>query len=1626
MQIFFRPTPFKLSGAFRSWITLAMVLSAILGSSFSARATHIVGGEIGYRCLGNNTYEITLRVFRDCFYGAALAPFDDPASIGVFDQSGLLVENLLVAKIGNDTLTNIIDPCILNSGSVCVHTTTYKTTIVLTPRAGGYRFVYQRCCRNETVRNIVKPLETGATFEILLTDVAMSRCNNSPVFRSWPPIFICRDEPFTFNHAAFDSDGDSLVYKLKVPIQGGTISYPQPVPPDSPPYDTVVWNNPPGQTIYSLDNMMGFGKPLKIDPITGSMTVTPGQLGQYVIGVSVLEYDRKTKALLSETHRDFQYNVIDCKRVTAAIFAPEVQCDNRTVVFTNKSANGVNGDSYQWTFTGKGLTAGSSEKNPVFTFPDTGRYVATLIADPGTLCADTARHEIFLQNNSLEINFKTEVVDCFGSSFIRFQNNTVDSVSPIVKWEWVLRLSNGTVLTSSIQSPVFEVPLGLKGTIQLTATSRNGCIQTGEEVLETGAHPPAGYLTSTRIEACIGQQIGLNAGVASDAPYTYRWTPTAELDNPNAANPMITVLGNRRFSVTITPTNGLCDTTIQVEVIAVEQTPASFSSVLQCDGEHVLLTNTTPGGNAARWIIGNASNPLLDTIAASLNVLFPAPGTYPVTLISINDCPDTTSKTVTTTGDFLKPGFLLALQGCTATENQVQFTDASSNLFNNTNSWEWVLSNGQRSTLQNPIFAFKDGVDSVTIRLVVGTTQGCKDTLTRTVGIRFTNFPSVAPPGVALVCPDFATPLNTKGNPAYKYAWSPSTGLSASNIPNPTVRTRKDISYSVTISDPSGVCDTVVAVQVRVANFEQEVPQETILICPGVPTPLHPKGDTLYKYTWFPADGLSATNIPNPIVTTTVSRTYQVTISDPLNNCDTTVSVEVQIADFLEVGPTSNVLVCPGVATPINPKGNPRYRYQWSPALGLNADSIPNPLVTTNASQVYFVRISDPLDQCGTLLSVTVEVANFSIPIPNERMLICPGVPTLLNPGGDDAYKYSWSPAAGLSATNIANPSATLFASRTYQVRISDPLGRCDTTVTVEAKITNFAAVAPAPRLVICPGIPTPLNPQGDTLYRYRWTFVPGISATNVPNPTFTATSGASFLVTIYDPLENCDTTVVVQVEMAQFASVVPAAEQLICPGVPTALNPGGNPLYKYSWTPSTGLSASDAPNPIVTLTEPIVYQVRISDLNGFCDTVVTVRVKLVRFSEVAPDTNQTVCKDIPTPLNPRGNPAYTYSWSPASGLSATNIPNPTATISSETVYTVKITEPSGRCDTTVIVRVRIEPTVNLDAGKDTSLCSLGQFILRGSVTGSAGLEWSDRPDFGVVLGQSAALTVNLVRGAKTYYLRATTDRGCLEKDSVVLRVFPLLATLPATVQACKTGEMVDLSVVNGDPGQQLRYQWSPAELFISDPASGPAAIIKAQNQSVVQVLVTNQYGCSQTLRTTISVVDVRTKLTISADKNPIRFGEQSVITIGGCTDCNITWSPGDGLNTTRGTQVTARPEATTTYIATVEKLGCVDTISITIVVDRCVEPFLPNAFTPNGDGINDVLFVRVKDYAQVQLIIYNRWGQEVFDTRNPDIGWDGSYRGRQLPPDVYGFYLYMVCSDGTEFKKKGSISLIR
>ncbi|MGB1217739.1 MAG: PKD domain-containing protein, partial [Saprospiraceae bacterium] len=399
---------------------------------------------------------------------------------------------------------------------------TYIDTLNLPFRTGGYQLAYQRCCRNQTIVNIVAPLATGATYYNYISEEALLGCNSSAVFNQWPPNYICVDEPIRFDHSATDIDGDSIVYRMCTPFLGANQDTPRPQPPFNPPYDSITWIDPP----YNVANMMG-GVPLEIDPNTGLLTGTPNTIGQFVVGVCVEEY--RDGILISTTKRDFQYNTGICGEAISSFFAPEVDCDGFSVDFTNQSDNAT---EFYWNFGDPNTTSDVSIlSNPSYVYPDTGLYEIMLIADPNDLCSDTTYTTVSVQYPSLFVDFDMEIIDgCIFPAEIIFTDITYDTISTPVEWEWLF--SDGTV--SNEQNPVWIITDGGNYTATLTVTSENGCQFSTVEALTVEVLNL--NLTDTTV-ICQGEEVQLN--VNSDLLYTYTWTPDSNIDDVNIPSPTV-------------------------------------------------------------------------------------------------------------------------------------------------------------------------------------------------------------------------------------------------------------------------------------------------------------------------------------------------------------------------------------------------------------------------------------------------------------------------------------------------------------------------------------------------------------------------------------------------------------------------------------------------------------------------------------------------------------------------------------------------------------------------------------------------------------------------------------------------------------------------------------------------------------------------------------------------------------------------------------------------------------------------------------------------------------------------------------------------------------------------------
>lgn len=382
---------------FTIWFLLCLTLKL--------NATHIVGGEIMYKFLNknNNTinYRITLFLYIDCDNGTSGAIASDVE--GFFNVFEVKTGNqftryqsyqLTNARTGPQTVAINNYKCIKNAPNLCVDKYTYTMDISVPENSLGYVVTFERCCRNNTITNIITPESTGATYWTKIPGYNLFQVDNSPVFKSLPANFLCTNAPLNFDHSATDADGDSLVYELYTPYAGATNSKPLPTQFEvTNPRDLkqILWGSG-----YSVVNQIDGLPTLSINRKTGKLTLTPTVTGQFVVGIRVLQY--RKGILIGETKRDYQFNVSECDfDVVSSFFIPFDNCTDNEITFQNRS-QGANEFLWDFDYDNNPGVETSTLKSPKYTYKKAGTYKVRLVSK-AEICVDTSEYEINVKQN---------------------------------------------------------------------------------------------------------------------------------------------------------------------------------------------------------------------------------------------------------------------------------------------------------------------------------------------------------------------------------------------------------------------------------------------------------------------------------------------------------------------------------------------------------------------------------------------------------------------------------------------------------------------------------------------------------------------------------------------------------------------------------------------------------------------------------------------------------------------------------------------------------------------------------------------------------------------------------------------------------------------------------------------------------------------------------------------------------------------------------------------------------------------------------------------------------------------------------------------------------------------------
>ncbi len=540
--------------------------------SLSSTATHIVGGYLSYECrglnqLGDVSYFIRMRLYRDCENGDPLAR-ESFVPVTIFRPGGSILQVVNLQPIQRDTIPDdVSNPCVVQSPDICVEEEIYEGFVNLDP-SQGYTFTFQRCCRNGTINNITDPGDQGSTFSVDVPNFNTFGCNSTPEFQNFPPIILCALFDFDVDMSATDADGDSLSYSLCAPFNYSSSTNSFPNPSNPPPYNLINFESP-----FTASLPIPSSPAISIDAVNGKLSGIPNALGQYLIGFCVEEY--RNGVLLNTVRRDIQLNTANCTPViTSAVQDQEQFCDSLTVEFKNQTTANVNIQNYKWDFGVPGTLADTSRLfEPTFTYPDTGKYTITLIANPDLPCNDTST-EVFEVYQLLEPQIAFDGKAC--KSVNDFQFIASGTYEDYAKFEW--KFGSAASTAQATTDTVNHIKFTGNGPFQVELiVSQDNCSDTVNQVVTLFDEPVANFIYNPS-QGCYPLPVTFLDQSIFEGNATFSWD-FGDGNQSTLQNPQNTYTSNDYFDVSLELiTTDKCKDTVSFKIDSAIHTSLIYSN----------------------------------------------------------------------------------------------------------------------------------------------------------------------------------------------------------------------------------------------------------------------------------------------------------------------------------------------------------------------------------------------------------------------------------------------------------------------------------------------------------------------------------------------------------------------------------------------------------------------------------------------------------------------------------------------------------------------------------------------------------------------------------------------------------------------------------------------------------------------------------------------------------------------------------------------------------------------------------------------------------------------------------------------------------------------------------------
>jgi gliding motility-associated-like protein len=1326
-------------------------------------------------------------------------------------------------------------------------------------------------------------------------------------------------------------------------------------------------------------------------------------------------------------------------------------CVPAAVQFTDRSTSppGSTITSWQWNF-GDGGT--STQQNPTHTYTNTGFYSVTLQITNSNGCKKTATIGRYIRIvGGVNVDFAfLQPPTCQPPFLINFRDQSAGPGTLSYSWNF----GNGS--TSTIQNPSTTYNAPGTYSVKLTVNSDLGCSgTTTKDVVVAGK--TTDFIAPANI--CVGQTVNFQNN-SVPAPVSSSWS-FSDGTISSQINPVKTFLSGGTYQVKLINNYGNCRDSITKDVTVITSPTIDFSSndTISCDAPFaVQFTDNSPVASTWFWDFGDG----ITSTEQNPNHTYNNPGFYDVslTITLAGGC-----SNVITKSQYIKIKPIVASISNAPAGGCAPFTFKpipSIQSIDSVVSYSWDL--GEPGAIYNTQFPTHtyNSTGHYAISLTVTTQSGCVKTITLprgvTVGTKPTADFSFTPNNTCASTPIQFTD-NSTTTPGADVTWNwdfGDGGTSTDRNPSYIFHGTGAIDVKLTVSNNG--CEDVVTKTITVlppvAKFGYTVNCSNHVAVAFIDSSLTDIAYGPITYQWDFGDGtISSSQAPSHSYSSL--GTYNVVLTVTNGPCSYSTSKSLVLTNEPADFTVSKSPVCKNETFTLNAvTSNPANvkNYTWviggttltstTPGIDHRIDSLGSYDVTLTVEDINGCTSSKTI---ANYITVNGPIAKFSSGpgnCINKQVNFIDSTVT----NGVAITEWTWDFGDGTQQTFTSPPFSHAYSqtgSYSVSLTVKNSANCTDkfsigNAVLITSPIAGFRADT-----LYCPSAPLQFVDTSTGLkLTYNWDFGDGGTST-LQNPTHSYAANNSYTIklVVTDTVGCRDSAT-----KASYVNIRPPTAAFdivdtsgICLPLLTSFTFKGTDYASFNWdfgdgTSTTAQSPSHFYNDYGIFTPTLV----LTGPGGCVDSAqATVSLYNPRASTQIVADPTKACNSLTVNFDVTAPPGFKYEFDFGDGSSdSTGQANLTHFYPSPGNFSPALTiiDEFG-CQSTIgsgpIHVYGAIPLFGKDKKEfcDTGLVRFKNFTLSNDPVTSTIWNFGDG-------GSSTDLQPTHFFGSPGTYivgLTVTTENQCTSSYADTIRVYrtPVVSITGRDTICINSSET--FSGVLAVPDSITQWQWTFGNGATSQQQN-PSVTYSSAGDFNIQLIAANKLGCSDSASHAINVVPLPTATPVT---NPI------IIISGGSAQINMTytgpivnysWLPAQNLDCTDCPQPVANPPRTTDYAVQVrDRFGCKNSSNVTVkVVCGAQNFFIPNTFSPNGDGVNDIFYLRGSGLFRINsLMIFNRWGEVVFEKKNLSIndplgGWDGTYRGKKAKPDVYIYQVEIVCGNGETIKYAGNVALIQ